>query len=731
MKGQPEGSLASYGRRINRGMTEGPVFSGALAVATAVLLIAMFVVAAVVATYDGRAHRDGDRTPQVAQDGQAASVQWAWSPQSIAEQYVDVVYLVPTGEDAPLPPGLETWPAPGTVVLSPAVASLDRDGSFGARFGEVSATQISREGLADAGERLAYVRPALDAPVDTADFQSITGFGVEHGRDSGVLGSALRTKPLNTFLLLVFPFVVLPALVLVLLSARVGAHRRDLRMGTLDVLGATRSQRSKILLGASLGPIALGVGAAALVLAAAFTSDLTMPFTGYVVYASDLRESWSLFALAGLISLAVVLVLLMWSNRLRQRSTTSTAPRARSRPPRPATLVILPAACAVLVFAFDQAYMALGPNVATLVYLLGLILVLVALPGFCGTLVALIGRQLVKVGWNRGLPGVLAAGRQLLADPKAIARLTAGLAIALVLVAQIQIWTSKAEGPMLDAIKLQNQVGDSAMTIEYPLDPGQEKALRDALQPFAHQISFVAQSLEGSTIDVVGTCEALTSLDLSCADSTPVPTGSVDRRIAASTGLIGATAVIPVEGSDLQSPDGDWIGYLLTPRTGEDLPVEQIRAVVTRSSVPPPTVQTLGESWIISANEMVEKGRWVSLFGAAAITITAVALTASSFAEFVRLASSVTAWAVIAGRRRVFAVISGWRIFVPLLTASLAALAVSLVITAPLTTPQQGGTLPLTTLFSALVAGALLAGLLTALATAWTTRVVRRWRPGS
>ena len=731
MKTRRAGSLASVGRRINRGMTEGPVFSGALAVSTAVLLIAFFVLATVVATYDGRAHRDGARTPQIVQAGQAALVQWSWSPQSIAKQYVDVVYLVPTGDDAPLPPGLETWPTPGTVVLSPSVASLDRDGSFAARFGEVSATQISRDGLADAGERLAYVRPALDAPIDTADFQGITGFGVEHGRDSGVLGSSLRTKPLSTFLMLVLPFVVLPALVLVLLAARVGAHRRDLRMGTLDVLGATRSQRSRILLGASLRPIALGTVGATVALAAAFTFDLTMPFTGYVVYAHDLRERWYSFALAGTVGLAVVLVLLVWSNRLRRRSTSSTAPRAQSRPARPTTLVILPLACAVLVVAFDQAFMALGPNVATLVYLLGLILVLVALPSFCGTLVALIGRRLVTVGWNRGLPGVLTAGRQLLADPRAIARLTAALAIAIILVAQIQIWTSKASGPMLDAIKLQNQVGDSAMTIEYPLDPGQEQELREALQPLAHQISFVAQSLQSPTIEVVGTCDALTSLNLSCTDSDPVPTGSLDRRIAASTGLVGATAVIPVEGSDLESPAGEWIGYLLTPRTGENLPVEQIRTVVTRSSVPPPTVQTLGESWIISANEMVEKGRWVSLFGAAAITITAVALAVSSFAEFVRLASSVTAWAVVAGRRRVFAVISGWRIFVPLLTASLAALAVSLVITAPLTTPQQGGTLPLTALPWALMAATLLAALITALATAWTTRAVRRWRPGT
>ena len=724
-------SLSRTGRQINAKMTEGSVFSAAIAASTALLLVALFVVASVIATYEARADRDGARVPVGAQEGQVGTVMWAWSTQTIDEQYVDVVYLIPLVDEAPLPPGLDSWPAPGTVVLSPAISDLDDDGTFGARFGEVAPNLISREGLADAGEHLAYVRPALDAPVDAAGFQTIIGFGVEHGRDSGVLGSSLRTKTLSTFLMLVFPFVIVPALVLLVLSARVGANRRDSRLGTLDALGASRAQRAVVLLGMGGRPILAGVALAMVVLAVAFTVDLTMPFTEYVVYAHDLRRGWDLFAVAALTGVLVVLVTLVWSNRLRRRSNSSTAPQARAAPPRARTLLALPAACAILVYAFDQAHTSLGPTVATLVYLVGLLAVLAAIPSFCGTLVAVIGRLLVRVGWHRGLPGVLTAGRQLLADPRAISRLTAALAIALVLVAQIQIWTSKAQGPMLDAIKLQNQVGDSAMTVGYPTDADLENDLRVALQPLAHQISFVVPDLEGSTVNVVGTCEALTSLNLSCTDPTPVSATGGDRRVSASTGLIGAATVVPVLGSDLQSPDGEWIGYLLIPRSGDTLPVEKIRAVVAQSSIPPSSAETLGESWIVSANEMIEKGRWVGLFGACAIIITSIALAASSFAEFVRLGNSVTAWAVVAGSRRVFAVISGWRIFVPLLTATLAAVAVSVVITAPLTTPQQGGRLPVTTLVVALTAGSALALLLTALATAWTARVVRRWRPGT
>ncbi|MDK8450279.1 hypothetical protein [Corynebacterium mastitidis] len=68
------------------------------------------------------------------------------------------VYLWPLVEDAPLPPGVAQWPAPGEAVLSPALREMAAEEGLDSRYGRVAGT-IGPEGLATSGEPLAYVVP--------------------------------------------------------------------------------------------------------------------------------------------------------------------------------------------------------------------------------------------------------------------------------------------------------------------------------------------------------------------------------------------------------------------------------------------------------------------------------------------------------------------------------------------------------------------------------------------
>jgi hypothetical protein len=164
---------------------------------------------------------------------------------------VDVVTAVPIGAPPP-PPGLDAFPEPGQIAASPAFTRLHADDPlFAARYpGEVVAT-IGPTGLAGPNEVFAWVAIA-DAP-DTYD---ASGYGLPEWQAQAEAGDRETADLMIPLGVLLF---VLPVLILVGTSTRLGSAQRDQRMAAMRLVGATPGEVRLVSAAEAGGIAAVGV----------------------------------------------------------------------------------------------------------------------------------------------------------------------------------------------------------------------------------------------------------------------------------------------------------------------------------------------------------------------------------------------------------------------------------------------------------------------------------------
>ncbi|KAB8165179.1 FtsX-like permease family protein [Streptomyces sp. 3MP-14] len=152
------------------------------------------------------------------------------------------------------PPGLDAFPAPGEMVVSPALARL-LDSSDGAlladRLDYRRAGTIGDEGLVGSQDLDFYVG-ADDLTLGDDVFRA-EGFG-------GMPASQERLPPALVLLVLVICVVLLmPVPVFVTTAVRFGGERRDRRLAALRLIGADRAATRRIAVGESLVGAGLGI----------------------------------------------------------------------------------------------------------------------------------------------------------------------------------------------------------------------------------------------------------------------------------------------------------------------------------------------------------------------------------------------------------------------------------------------------------------------------------------
>ncbi|MFC4079115.1 FtsX-like permease family protein [Amycolatopsis samaneae] len=161
---------------------------------------------------------------------------------------------------SPVPPGLSRLPAPGELLVSPALAEklASPDGApLRARFPGTVTGEIGKAGLHDAGELRLYTGDETAELAADPLVAKVFGFGDPAGRFE--LGSRI--------FLLVVPLavvVLLPLLIFVTTASRMGAAHRERRLAALRLLGvpAARTRRiaaAESLLGAGAGVVLGGL----------------------------------------------------------------------------------------------------------------------------------------------------------------------------------------------------------------------------------------------------------------------------------------------------------------------------------------------------------------------------------------------------------------------------------------------------------------------------------------
>jgi hypothetical protein len=167
----------------------------------------------------------------------------------------------PEGPDAPLAPGLTRYPAPGEMVVSPALKRLLDSGD-----GELLRERLPYRVVGTIGEQGLIGSQELAYYAGTRDLeQHLDGWQVGRITEFGPQERTKETWDPVLLLLVLVMFVVLltPVAVFIATAVRFGGERRDRRLAALRLVGADSHMTRRIAAGEALASSLLGLVAGA------------------------------------------------------------------------------------------------------------------------------------------------------------------------------------------------------------------------------------------------------------------------------------------------------------------------------------------------------------------------------------------------------------------------------------------------------------------------------------
>ncbi|MDX3225876.1 ABC transporter permease [Streptomyces sp. ME19-01-6] len=200
--------------------------------------------------------------------------------------------LAPDGDRPPMPPGVDRIPAPGEMVVSPALKKLLADGDsklLRERLDDKIVGTIGDEGLAGPAELIYYAGANPDALWATDN-------RLDHWGDDSPKQEDLDPTLL---LLIVVGCVVLllPVAIFIATAVRFGGERRDRRLAALRLVGADSRMTRRIAAGEALvgSLLGLAVGTGIFLLVRQFIGGVAV--FGTSVFPSDVQPSATITAL--------------------------------------------------------------------------------------------------------------------------------------------------------------------------------------------------------------------------------------------------------------------------------------------------------------------------------------------------------------------------------------------------------------------------------------------------
>ncbi|MEU6272568.1 FtsX-like permease family protein [Streptomyces populi] len=166
--------------------------------------------------------------------------------------------MQPDGPRAPLPPGLRTFPAPGEMVVSPALKELlasDDGALLRERLPYRITGTIGESGLIGSRELAYYAGvDGLAAKIDPPNVARISAFGEPHP-----FAAEAADPVLLLLVLVVFAVLLMPVAVFVATAVRFGGERRDRRLAALRLIGSDSRMVRRIAAGEALAGALLGL----------------------------------------------------------------------------------------------------------------------------------------------------------------------------------------------------------------------------------------------------------------------------------------------------------------------------------------------------------------------------------------------------------------------------------------------------------------------------------------
>lgn len=694
----------------------------AILFATLALALAAAAFVTTAATYEGRADRGAARAVRT-QPGEKDIALYAryWDQYRGRQFTVNVVS--PLTEDAPLPPGIRQWPAPGTALVSPALAHGPATEDFLHRWGEPAGV-IGPEGLASPGERLVWVRPTEEM-AKTATLVPITGFG----GPSGGGGDLVIVQPSWEMHLLIAVLLAAPALAFAFVAARTASAARDQRDALLRTLGAGPAARLWMDLGSVLTPVASGALLGAAAGATLMITDVRLPWIDYVVSAADMRDAAPVLLAATLASAPLMYGIILLQRPLAARRGRSTRPTAaRGGVLRKIAVAAFPLLL-LLVFA---SHSLLGDRRrGTLLYLVAVTAVWIVVPSVLGWLFLRLSPGLVRAARKTGDPAPLIAIRTLTARPGGLIRLVASLVIGIGLIGQAQVIGSAMASVSANLDQLDTHDGQTMAAIQASPRAHLTGGFLSHLPAGAHAVSYGHNSDSSARI-IQAPCPDLKALGLPCpgpGTTAKVVYGDLDDRFRRlNFQFFGPTPAEVRTGplAKLGPNHSLWLTIFTAPDKPLDIP--GVKRAAHRELSTKANVLTLSEA-TGSSFDLAYQSRWVPFLSVLGSVIIFGSILASSFAEFLDVGRALSPLAMLSGDDRIFRRAAGWFLGVPLAVAGFIGIGVYVLLALPAVEPAQG-----ITVSGSLMATALGVSAATALA-AWrlggrtAARLASSWRP--
>lgn len=360
--------------------------------------------------------------------------------------------LDPRTENAPLPPGMSKWLAPGEVALSPALARQYRPGTM-SPFGRVQAL-IPEEALSDPAELFFYSRP-------TGPLPEHWGIAVDSfsGSDLVVNGDALNLPPQPHAILFLVIFLAFPGAFLCLTGIFQSFALRDASALLRDIGFGART-RLACGVGTMLLPISAATLITVLIIGITCVKPIHLPLVGVILSPPDLRSQLPLTATI----YCTQVLLVIFACGLNSWFTFHTRPATKLHKliARLSQFSVLPSLVFVWAFATLNELRGLTLQIVFFGALLSLGM---AIPTVSLWVAEMVSNLLHKL--NPSAVAIIARRKLRAHGPSLIVSLL-GMSLTLVSLAGAQLYASQLSAPMKQALRVDAGLGNRFLEIKIP-----------------------------------------------------------------------------------------------------------------------------------------------------------------------------------------------------------------------------------------------------------------------
>ena len=622
----------------------------------------------------------------------------------IGVRHVDVAMIATLEPSAQPPPGLSGWPAPGDVYASPALVAADPDGDVVNQYGSLVGL-ITEDGLSNPAERLLYVGVSADAVEAEARsaFWTVSGFGGTPRVDT--MGDVAQQPMMSRFVPPYLALLVLPALFLLVIAIRLGGERRDRHVRILDVIGASRSQRSREVTRAVVGSASLGAAVGVGLALLGTTGNWTVPGTGYVIVGGDIRPFMWALVTGGAAAVGLVVLASVYLYRSRRGSRPGTTrPAADTLKPTSWPVLLLPA----MVLLANAAYVFLAPSspyLGLLAYMVATIGAVICMPAFVTALTLLTSKTAVWLGRHLRAPSALVAGRTLRSSARPVVRAVMIGAVSMVLVTQVTTFTSATSEQYRRAQAVYDVINQSLVTVSLEDTPGWLTDFVSRLPSGAVFLRSAGDIPTGRTI-LWGTCEDLRAVFGDCPGSPrPIPEVALPRGPSLRSLLGADTTYVEADPSeaDPASVDPRFVDSsemirplaLVVATTEDPVDEREVRTLLNGLTPAPPSVD-VGETlpWLIGAEIARSQTRWVGLFGTVGLLFCLVAALLGLGLEFFEVGRRLAPVSLVTGARSTYITCAVVIVGIPIVLAGAVGVSVGWAAALAPTAPGELASLP-------------------------------------